>query len=149
MHGLREAGYLADRKGNVCRVALKVILPGKPVLRTEVVIEIPVDLVGVKLARRALHERIESLAPAFRVRRIRQRDDELTARRLGVEDGQRHGIHLIGRNACRTAGLTSIIGIHQVYKSRLVIPICVRQTLKSRHAIKRAAESVADALSLV
>ncbi len=70
MHGLRESDHLADGERNVGRIALKVVLGGKAVLRTEDVIDIPVDLGGVELARWAFHERVEGLVPAFWSRRI-------------------------------------------------------------------------------
>ena len=49
------------------RIVLKIVLAGKTVFRSEDVIDIRVDLIGVKLARWAFHERIERLSAAFRL----------------------------------------------------------------------------------
>src|ERR1700730_12683021 len=150
MQGLRESEHLADREWNGCGIALKIVFCGEAVLFAEVVIDIAVDLGGIKLARRSLDEGIKSLVPTFGVSRIRGWHNELAARSLGVEDGQRDGIHLAGVDARWVAALAaSVIGVHQADKSRRIIPICIRQTLKRGDAIERTAQSIADPLALI
>ena len=65
VHSLWKAGHLADCERNYRRIALIIILAGKTVLRTEDVIDIAVDLVGVEGARWAFHERIKRLIAGF------------------------------------------------------------------------------------
>ena len=149
VHGLRKTNRLADPEGDTGRIALKIVLGGKAVLLTEVVIDIGIGLVGVELARRPFYEGIESLAAAFGGGRVLGRNDEFPAWGLGLENRHRDAVHRAS-NACRTSGLTtSVICIHEGYKSVGITPICIGHTRKRRDAVERAAESIADTLALI
>src|SRR4029077_1978504 len=80
---------------------------------------------------------------------IRRRNDELSTR-LCLQDGQRHRIQLADGNARRIERLTtSIIVVHDIYESGLIGTVGIGQPWERWHAVECAAESIADALSLI
>src|SRR5579863_1458286 len=114
VHGLREAEYLANAERNVCRIRLKIVFDGKAILLAEVVVDVAIDLAGVKLARRTLDEGIEGLVSALGVLCVRGWNDELSSRRFCVENGQCYGVHVGRADAGGILALAaSVIRVHK------------------------------------
>src|SRR5260370_14780770 len=96
---MREISDLADGKRGKGGIILEVILTGDPVLAAEVVVDIPVDLIGNKSCVGSHNERVVAeLLLSYGICEVFRRNDELPVGELEVHDVQRDLAQIGGHN---------------------------------------------------
>ncbi len=105
---LREVPDLADGKGGKGRVILVIVFPRKPVLGAEIIIDVPIHLIGFESRVRPDDQHV--ISERLIDRGIFRRDKELTIGQLEVHDVLRDLIDVacgqtrVCRSLRRTAG---------------------------------------------